>query len=225
MVIFVFEYRDETHGNTKSLDKNNCYHFAAAIYTPTRVWKKIITNFYLCLPFFMIRFYFLYVNNSLHTLHSLINMDQLNDDLRLLNFDTYEDYLDSLVTVEDLHYLCSTTVARTIVQLGYRWVVSHNLIFSILVEIFRLLIFFIINNILLITIRTTKKTYDREQFEFRKAAIQEQVNPSHKTHTLMSDGFSFDEPLMEALALRERPNRVGNMTVSFCLFVIQCTKN
>lgn len=45
---------------------------------------------------------------------------QIEADKRLLHFKTYEDYLDSLVSPIDLHYLRSTSTARKIVELGYR---------------------------------------------------------------------------------------------------------
>lgn len=45
---------------------------------------------------------------------------RIDSDRRLLQFSTYDEYLDSLVTPVDLCYLRSTPVARQIVQLGYR---------------------------------------------------------------------------------------------------------
>ncbi|XP_048508048.1 cilia- and flagella-associated protein 299-like [Athalia rosae] len=45
---------------------------------------------------------------------------QIDGDRRLLEFRTYEEYLDSLVTVVDLCYLRSTTIARSVAELGYR---------------------------------------------------------------------------------------------------------
>ncbi|XP_025836155.1 uncharacterized protein C4orf22 homolog [Agrilus planipennis] len=45
---------------------------------------------------------------------------QIEADKRLLQFKTYDDYLDSLVTAEDLCYLQNTVVARTLAELGYR---------------------------------------------------------------------------------------------------------
>lgn len=46
---------------------------------------------------------------------------QIEADRRLLQFQTYEDYLDSLVTPQDLCYLQSVEISRTIAELGYRW--------------------------------------------------------------------------------------------------------
>lgn len=40
-------------------------------------------------------------------------------DLKLMQFKTYEEYLDSLVTAVDLFYLESTTIAQKIARLGY----------------------------------------------------------------------------------------------------------
>ncbi|XP_067008934.2 cilia- and flagella-associated protein 299-like [Anabrus simplex] len=45
---------------------------------------------------------------------------QIQGDKRLLQFETYEEYLDSLVTPTDLCYLRSTCTARAIAELGYR---------------------------------------------------------------------------------------------------------
>lgn len=46
---------------------------------------------------------------------------QIEADRRLLQFKTYEDYLDSLVTPYDVCYLKNTVVARTLAELGYRY--------------------------------------------------------------------------------------------------------
>ena len=43
------------------------------------------------------------------------------EDQRLLDFDTYEEYLDSFVTREDLYYLRSLAQSRIIAELGYRY--------------------------------------------------------------------------------------------------------
>lgn len=45
-------------------------------------------------------------------------------DRRLLFYDTYEDYLDSLIEIADLRNLRSITTARIIAELGYRYVVN-----------------------------------------------------------------------------------------------------
>lgn len=45
---------------------------------------------------------------------------QVEADRRLLQFQTYEDYLDSLVTPQDVCYLKNSVVARTLAELGYR---------------------------------------------------------------------------------------------------------
>lgn len=41
-------------------------------------------------------------------------------DRKLLRFDTWEDYLDSLIEIADLRNLRSIASARTIAALGYR---------------------------------------------------------------------------------------------------------
>lgn len=48
---------------------------------------------------------------------------QIEADRRLLQFETYEDYLDSLVTDQDRCYLQNTAAARTVAELGYRLVI------------------------------------------------------------------------------------------------------
>ncbi|XP_017784224.1 PREDICTED: uncharacterized protein C4orf22 homolog [Nicrophorus vespilloides] len=45
---------------------------------------------------------------------------QIEADRRLLQFETYEDYLDSLVTPSDLCYLQSVGSSRVLAELGYR---------------------------------------------------------------------------------------------------------
>ncbi|XP_012350066.1 cilia- and flagella-associated protein 299-like [Apis florea] len=45
---------------------------------------------------------------------------QIDSDKRLLNFDTYEDYLNSLISFVDLGYLGNLHVARQLAELGYR---------------------------------------------------------------------------------------------------------
>ncbi|KAJ2952586.1 hypothetical protein O0L34_g6910 [Tuta absoluta] len=44
----------------------------------------------------------------------------VESDRRLLQFETYEDYLDSLIEIEDLRNLRSQKTARIIAELGYR---------------------------------------------------------------------------------------------------------
>ncbi|XP_011863241.1 PREDICTED: uncharacterized protein C4orf22 homolog [Vollenhovia emeryi] len=45
---------------------------------------------------------------------------QTDSDKRLVNFQNYEEYLDSLVTPADVCYLRSTKTARQLAELGYR---------------------------------------------------------------------------------------------------------
>ncbi|XP_060814558.1 uncharacterized protein LOC132906406 isoform X2 [Bombus pascuorum] len=45
---------------------------------------------------------------------------QIDSDKRLIQFETYEDYLDSLVTFVDLGYLGNLNIARRLAELGYR---------------------------------------------------------------------------------------------------------
>lgn len=52
---------------------------------------------------------------------------QVEADRRLLQFSKYEDYLDSLVTPYDVCFLKNTKVARTLAELGYRYVFPLHL--------------------------------------------------------------------------------------------------
>ncbi|KAF3421152.1 hypothetical protein E2986_09079 [Frieseomelitta varia] len=45
---------------------------------------------------------------------------QIDSDKRLLQFETYEDYLDSLITFVDLGYLGNLNIAHRLAELGYR---------------------------------------------------------------------------------------------------------
>ncbi|XP_018340904.1 PREDICTED: uncharacterized protein C4orf22 homolog [Trachymyrmex septentrionalis] len=45
---------------------------------------------------------------------------QTDSDKRLLSFQNYEEYLDSLVTPVDISYLKSKKTARQLAELGYR---------------------------------------------------------------------------------------------------------
>ncbi|KAF5307689.1 hypothetical protein FQR65_LT06744 [Abscondita terminalis] len=101
---------------------------------------------------------------------------EIEADKRLLQFQTYEEYLDSLVTPQDLCNLQSVLVSRTIVELGYR---------------------------------SSGETLTKKTFEKRLAAVLNYLYPSFKPYELASEGIFVPDPLQQALALRERPNRVG----------------
>ena len=49
-------------------------------------------------------------------------------DEELDKYNTYEEYLDSLVSEEDHKYLQDEEMARAIAELGYRYVVLHQII-------------------------------------------------------------------------------------------------
>ena len=49
--------------------------------------------------------------------------------LYICHLDHVQEYLDSLVGREDLHYLGEAEVARTIVELGYRFVLFKYTLF------------------------------------------------------------------------------------------------
>ena len=53
-------------------------------------------------------------------------------DEELDKYDTYEEYLDSLVSEEDHKYLQDEEMARAIAELGYRYVIVHILFYLVL---------------------------------------------------------------------------------------------
>lgn len=55
----------------------------------------------------------------------------------------------------------------------------------------------------------------REQFEKRRAAVIAYLYPTYKPYELASEGVRPTDPLQRELAIRERPNRVGILAVSF----------
>lgn len=50
------------------------------------------------------------------------------DERELLNYDTYEDYLDSFIQNDDMFYLRNKDVARMVAALGYRLVYYYWMI-------------------------------------------------------------------------------------------------
>lgn len=52
-----------------------------------------------------------------------IDMADMN---QMLEFETYQDYLDSFVNKTDLCYMRSSFYARRIAELGYRYVTTEN---------------------------------------------------------------------------------------------------
>ena len=111
------------------------------------------------------------------------------DDSKLLDFKTYNDYLDKYVVDEDLYYLRNLDMARKLAEYGYR----------------------AINKIL-----------SKREFEARKAIIHEIVHPRRKLHLLYSFGGNLKDALSQALADRERDNRVR--VLSTVIFLRHVTK-
>lgn len=93
----------------------------------------------------------------------------------LLEFKTYEDYLESFVTELDRKNLRNTVFARQIAELGYN---------------------------------SSSEVLRRDVFESRKQYALELLNPSKKPHELFSAGCDIRDPILSALAARERSNRV-----------------
>lgn len=124
---------------------------------------------------------------------------QVEADKRLVQFRTYEDYLTSLVIVSDHCYLQSTSLGRTIAELGYRY-----RILIILAEILK--------NVLIC--RSSGETLTREQFEKRLAAVIEYLYPTFKPYVLASENLVIQDPFLKEMALRECSNRMGILAVS-----------
>lgn len=58
-----------------------------------------------------------------------------------------------------------------------------------------------------------KDVLSKKQFYLKKEAVRESLFPSRKPHLFFSAHCHSDEPLLQELSARERPNRVGMMTV------------
>lgn len=61
--------------------------------------------------------------------------------------------------------------------------------------------------------RSVKDVLTKKQFYLKKEAVRESLFPSRKPYILFSAHCHSDEPLLQELSARERPNRVGMMTV------------
>jgi len=108
---------------------------------------------------------------------------QTDADRRLLGFQNYDEYLDSLVTPVDICYLKSRKTARRLAELGYR---------------------------------CTGETLSKECFYRRLRIVKDILFPIHRPYELVSEFVKPRGKLMEELALRERPNRLGIiMTIIF----------
>lgn len=98
----------------------------------------------------------------------------------LLNYKTYEDYLDSFLNKQDLQYLNNASLGRYIAELGYR---SHA------------------------------ETLSREDFNYRRAVVKEFHNKSRGLHKLFHHGCALNDNFLHELAMREKANRVGLISV------------
>lgn len=68
-------------------------------------------------------------------------------------------------------------------------------------------------NEFLIFYRSATDVLNRKQFQVRKEAVREALFPSRKPHILFSSDCRSHDQFLQELATRERPNRVGMMTV------------
>jgi len=95
-------------------------------------------------------------------------------------FATYEDFLDSQITQQDLFYLEDEELARQLVELGYRG---------------------------------SGEVLKREEFEAKKAALEAaKLSKRTQQNVNKSQGKTFDDKFLSALAEREEPNRLAKMT-------------
>lgn len=63
--------------------------------------------------------------------------------------------------------------------------------------------------------RSSGETLSRQQFEKRLAAVIAYLYPTFKPYELASEGLHLTDPFQQQLALRERPNRIGILSVSY----------
>lgn len=94
-------------------------------------------------------------------------------DLFLLDCPTYDDYLDTFVTKNDVRYVRNVRFCRMLVELGYR---------------------------------SSTEVYNPEQFESHKVAAHEALWPTIKATVFFSENIKIKDPVLQQLALRERPN-------------------
>uniref|UniRef100_A0A182NK16 Cilia- and flagella-associated protein 299 n=1 Tax=Anopheles dirus TaxID=7168 RepID=A0A182NK16_9DIPT len=95
-------------------------------------------------------------------------MKLTEQDLRILQFETYEDYLDSLVDDKSLQYFGDREIVLSLYRTGYR-------------------------------------ALTKEAFDAQRSFLQVAKDPN----TLFSRNIQPTDPLLQELAKRERPNRLG----------------
>lgn len=66
----------------------------------------------------------------------------------------------------------------------------------------------------MILYRSSGETLSRQQFEKRLAAVIAYLFPSFKPYELASEGVTMTDTFQQQLAIRERPNRLGILSVS-----------
>lgn len=142
------------------------------------------------------------------------------DETQLLNYETYADYLDSMVQPQDLFYLRDPHFARMVVQLGYRFV-YESLFITELPRVCETIIPFldtekenryvtVFENLC----RSSKDVLTPKQFQSKKDALQEAASTIQRSHILFSTNCRTKDVFLLELAARERPNRLGMITVS-----------
>lgn len=107
-------------------------------------------------------------------------------DQYLLQYSTYEDYLDSFITPRDLFHLRSKSISRSIIELGYH----------------------------------TPGTLERDDFYKRSQRVARYLYLLQNPLALCSENIEPEDSLLQALALRENANRIGELyTIIFMRFV------
>lgn len=72
--------------------------------------------------------------------------------------------------------------------------------------------------------RSASEIYTPEQYEKRKAAVQESLWPTKKSAMLFSENMNSADPVLLELARREQPNtqKIISVTVSYFVIILIC---
>ncbi|XP_050310313.1 cilia- and flagella-associated protein 299-like [Anthonomus grandis grandis] len=107
------------------------------------------------------------------------------EDLALVKFDTYEDYLDSLYDEKDICYLPDRETCRQIAEYGFK---------------------------------RNSSTYNRTEFAKKRKRCVDYLT-GIEFNKMVSTNFRGGDPAQVALAIRERPNRIGLLSTIIYLSI------
>ena len=128
-------------------------------------------------------------------------------------YETFEDYLDSLVIEDDQRYLGDIDTARKLVQLGYRLLADE----------------YIMRMRMLVSLRSSGKTLTEDEFWQMKEelALTQSFRMGHNHNDSMSEGHNtFNEegkPITKMI--RERYQSIVDGSLNALLFVHVKTEN